>query len=1385
MKKLPIAIVLSALICAPSMSTMAASKDGDAKKTQVSPEQAELNSLLSKLSKDSKKPGVDKKALLVQYRKDVMRIKNAKRKTSSDLQAQRPTRKYAPQSDSDVRVQTLDRATKNYSDSAPARVNPKQNSDVDGVRYSAKERPMDAKLFDQAPPKRVDPRQAELAARARSDSDYISTGVSGEKKNRNVDGVHYSAKDRSTASSVVSSRDPYARTQAVQVEQRSRVGATQVSTGVSGNKQNAGPANARYATKVTSDPYARTEAVQFEQRSRVGATQVSTGVSGSKQNAGPANARYATKVTSDPYARTEAVQFEQRSRVGATAVNTGANGQKQNSGPANARYAPKSSDSSSAVAAGSAAGIVGSLNRNPNAVAAPNPNSSVVRGSNASGGMRPSAGTVKGTHAPATSSSRVQQGGKQPSKSVADLRRQQNFEARQSVLSDNVKGALERNGTGTPEQIAQDRIILETQHNEVQMEAHRRQTLRNPDGSTTQVGMSDAEFQRRAQNFETATGERMGNSAAAEGLAGDQQPKSNSSSHTAGGDYDGWLREGKDGTKPTTERVMGTRDRFDNSAAADRKRVGLAPTERPHSQNVNADGMPVGVDEASFNRTQAEMQRRGGMMYGDLEAVGKEMKNRDSKLGAATQNENLAHYNEQIRQSRSHVAEGQHLIEQGRQMMNDNKVGSEGYRRGVEMTEWGQNTLEDGVKYQGRQNSTGVDLSRQAGGQRAEVTTKGRAAVNSVLSDPEGRRGVHVNERVSNAAATMENSIWRDQQNTFESLLERGQHDAAAEVVRNADPAQRGQAMAEARQNIYERTRAELSTVHDPETSARLAGEYADRVAGTESIDKTRQSMANNSTPDRFIGDQNNWEINKNVGGDKPPPKPGFMDNPDGKLGEAARAGQALDGRVATALGVGELAPNASALRSGLNRGAEAGLGVLGAAVAGYEVGKETGHLVHGAVGMATAETDAEFDKAAAEAEGAGQNLGVIGTLGVVGEVIPTTMAVAGAGAAGYMGGRYVLENTETGKAVDEWAGDKADRTVRTGEHAYDGLNTYLGGESKEQRADREFAAIQNQIMNQIRTGVMELEEGKTSQEMIEIARINFNQGHTIGSEEFNRDMDRYLAPGDNYGQNASELPGYVPNQADPELGLGALDQAGNALSAAGESVGNAVNAAGEALAPVGEAAGEAWETITSKPGEMLDGAREAAENASESFWGMMGYESDDDKQERLLQEARKRAADREAQEGLSQVTYVDNKYPEGQNVDREIFVQLGQGEGPSVRGVDREIYVQLGEEGVGGGTYVDDKYPEGKVVDREIFVQVGERGPTEVEWEIFVQNGEPGSTEVEREIFVQVGEPGSTEVDREIFVQVGEPGSTEVDREIYVALDELESAGQVDRQPN
>lgn len=250
-----------------------------------------------------------------------------------------------------------------------------------------------------------------------------------------------------------------------------------------------------------------------------------------------------------------------------------------------------------------------------------------------------------------------------------------------------------------------------------------------------------------------------------------------------------------------------------------------------------------------------------------------------------------------------------------------------------------------------------------------------------------------------------------------------------------------------------------------------------------------------------------------------------------GLLDKVKAGAGAADDAIAGALGVGALPANASGARVALNVGGEKllqGAGYVGAALVVYETGKESfegGRAAgEGIQALAAGDTDKAVQKFG-EAADKGKNVGIIVGMTAAAQAMPQTAAMLGAGAAGYAGGRYVLESTETGRKVDQGTADLMDRGMQAGEGLVDAVRGIAGYKTSfdidRERLDRR----QQSYLNALERGDIKLRDGTTVEDLMDKVKEGDRGKKTALDADYQADINAMIERVPR-GQRAADDPG-------------------------------------------------------------------------------------------------------------------------------------------------------------------------------------------------------------------------------------------------------------------
>jgi hypothetical protein len=159
-----------------------------------------------------------------------------------------------------------------------------------------------------------------------------------------------------------------------------------------------------------------------------------------------------------------------------------------------------------------------------------------------------------------------------------------------------------------------------------------------------------------------------------------------------------------------------------------------------------------------------------------------------------------------------------------------------------------------------------------------------------------------------------------------------------------------------------------------------------------------------------------------------------------------------MDDSLKGALGVSDDLSKMGAARRGLNQSLGSALGALGKVgvaadiYAASQAATEYFRTIEKAMDPNT--SDEEAERLFARAKALSADFAGSAAFAALLERMPTVAAAYGAWTIGYDGTKYVLNNTETGKAFNRAVGDYVDRNVKAAERAKCAATDYLGGES-------------------------------------------------------------------------------------------------------------------------------------------------------------------------------------------------------------------------------------------------------------------------------------------------------------------------------------------------
>ncbi len=285
---------------------------------------------------------------------------------------------------------------------------------------------------------------------------------------------------------------------------------------------------------------------------------------------------------------------------------------------------------------------------------------------------------------------------------------------------------------------------------------------------------------------------------------------------------------------------------------------------------------------------------------------------------------------------------------------------------------------------------------------------------------------------------------------------------------------------------------------------------------------------------------------------------------------------QKADAALGRGLGVGELPPDASRVRSGLNTGAGNVLGaaaVVGTGLAAESLGEKGGtglqDYLKGQELQERAQTERQAgfeqraqrletqadrfqnqgkDKMLEAAKDEASLVGGIVVGGAIGAAAPVAGTIVGGGTLGYSIGRYGMENTETGRALDKLKedyldepGSAADSLYRGWERLKDQAGGFLGGETGDQRKSRERKELQETFQRALDDGQLKLQPGVERDDLMAYLQIA-----NLGRPDDRKGLDDFLAgstppPGqvkENVAPAGTETAGTGPVKSRQELDL-------------------------------------------------------------------------------------------------------------------------------------------------------------------------------------------------------------------------------------------------------
>ena len=244
--------------------------------------------------------------------------------------------------------------------------------------------------------------------------------------------------------------------------------------------------------------------------------------------------------------------------------------------------------------------------------------------------------------------------------------------------------------------------------------------------------------------------------------------------------------------------------------------------------------------------------------------------------------------------------------------------------------------------------------------------------------------------------------------------------------------------------------------------------------------------------------------------------QPGILEQAGDTVRSGIKAVQGADQQLAKTLSVGELAKDASQFRKTANfAGAAVGTGMVALSVADMKTKEYEGDRdISTAKGLRSqaqiarekghGDIAVELDRAAEALEKSGfekkkeaaiDGAQLLGGM-AVGAVAPTASTVVGGAVIGYAGGRYLMENTETGRWLENQKEDLYDGRVAEGLYQArlavgDQVGGYLGDETEAQRKQREYQKRQETYLNALQDGRLQLQEGASARDLMDYIRYN------------------------------------------------------------------------------------------------------------------------------------------------------------------------------------------------------------------------------------------------------------------------------------------------------
>lgn len=287
-------------------------------------------------------------------------------------------------------------------------------------------------------------------------------------------------------------------------------------------------------------------------------------------------------------------------------------------------------------------------------------------------------------------------------------------------------------------------------------------------------------------------------------------------------------------------------------------------TDNP-ARRMRTDLMPITSDPACFKGVECVINPDGGVMYQDPAAVRQEVDNRVRNPDGTTKGDfsdstqKTDYLNEQVRQQRAHVAEAEHLIDEGNKLINNPNSTPEDVKRGRRLLEQAQGEGSSLIgKYEERANRTVNQAANQAGVDGIEVNPRRQAAIDDVGNT----RDLTVTQQSSDIIATSENAVRNQQIEGARVMAADGNLSDAAEMGRNAaNPNTKNEILQAVEDASFQRHQDRVRGANPDWSQADI--DAAARSAARDDVGRVASEMQT-QTGDTLDSKNNRWDINEN-----------------------------------------------------------------------------------------------------------------------------------------------------------------------------------------------------------------------------------------------------------------------------------------------------------------------------------------------------------------------------------------------------------------------------------------------------------------------------------------------------------------------------------------